>query len=387
MPDAERPLGAADLRPPADRADLRALARPRDRPPLRADVGRAGGLDAPLRGHRGADHGGRGAHRRARLGEEGRARRRHRRPARPASPGRRACCRSRRPEPADRLRARGRGAAAGPAPRLRRQRPGDVAPAARRAVRRVHRDRLGRAGSRPFRRSARVVRHGRLRRPPRGVHRRARARAAARGRALVRRRARDRAPSPAPRDPADADPRLRLRGLGGLAAAGRGRPPARPGAGAGRPATRALRERGRADHVRRRDTARLPGQPARVPPGRCAGHGAGRRGGGPARRAAGDRRADTAVVRRARRARPARGGRGAAHRHTGLPAGVPARRPRLQHRGAGAVQRRGARASFRRRRTALPRRRARSRAPRRTSTRARSGASWPSPRAGTAPPA
>ena len=28
---------------------------PRDRPPLRADVGRAGGVDAPLRGHRGAD--------------------------------------------------------------------------------------------------------------------------------------------------------------------------------------------------------------------------------------------------------------------------------------------------------------------------------------------
>ena len=67
-PDAERPLGAADLRAPADRADLRALARPRDRPPLRADVGRAGGVDAPLRGHRGAD---RGRRRRARSSSAG----------------------------------------------------------------------------------------------------------------------------------------------------------------------------------------------------------------------------------------------------------------------------------------------------------------------------
>ena len=73
--DAERPLGAPDLRPPPDRADLRPLPRPRDRPPLRADVGRAGRLDAPLRGDRGADRGRRRAHRRARLGEEGRARR------------------------------------------------------------------------------------------------------------------------------------------------------------------------------------------------------------------------------------------------------------------------------------------------------------------------
>ena len=50
LPDAVRPLGAADLRAPPDGADLRALARPRDRAPLRADVGRAGRLDAPLRG-------------------------------------------------------------------------------------------------------------------------------------------------------------------------------------------------------------------------------------------------------------------------------------------------------------------------------------------------
>ena len=55
LPDALGPLGAPDLRAPPDRPDLRALARPRDRPPLRADVGRAGGLDEALRGHRGAD--------------------------------------------------------------------------------------------------------------------------------------------------------------------------------------------------------------------------------------------------------------------------------------------------------------------------------------------
>ena len=45
VPDAVGPLGAADLRAPPDGADLRAVARPRDGPPLRPDVGRAGGVD------------------------------------------------------------------------------------------------------------------------------------------------------------------------------------------------------------------------------------------------------------------------------------------------------------------------------------------------------
>ena len=49
----------------------RAVAGPRDRPPLRADVGRAGGVDAPLRGHRGADRRGRAARRGARLVKPG----------------------------------------------------------------------------------------------------------------------------------------------------------------------------------------------------------------------------------------------------------------------------------------------------------------------------
>ena len=47
LSDALRALRAADLRPPPDGADLRALARPRDRAPLRADVGRAGAPRCP----------------------------------------------------------------------------------------------------------------------------------------------------------------------------------------------------------------------------------------------------------------------------------------------------------------------------------------------------
>ena len=45
-PHPERALGAAGLRAPPRRPDLRALARARDGPPLRAHVGREGGLDA-----------------------------------------------------------------------------------------------------------------------------------------------------------------------------------------------------------------------------------------------------------------------------------------------------------------------------------------------------
>ena len=54
-PDARGPLGAPDLRAPPGRADLRAVAGPGDGPPLWADVGRAGRVDAPPRDHRGAD--------------------------------------------------------------------------------------------------------------------------------------------------------------------------------------------------------------------------------------------------------------------------------------------------------------------------------------------
>ena len=45
--DAVGPLGAAGRLAPPERADLRALARARDRPALRPDVGRPGRLDAP----------------------------------------------------------------------------------------------------------------------------------------------------------------------------------------------------------------------------------------------------------------------------------------------------------------------------------------------------
>ena len=49
VPDAVGALGAADLRPPPDGADLRAVAGTRDRAPLRADVGRHGRVDPPVR--------------------------------------------------------------------------------------------------------------------------------------------------------------------------------------------------------------------------------------------------------------------------------------------------------------------------------------------------
>ena len=66
----------------------------------------------------------------------------------------------------------GAGPAARPAPRLRGRRPDDVAAAARRALRRVHAGGLGRPGLGRLVRSARRVRHGRLRRLPGRVARR-----------------------------------------------------------------------------------------------------------------------------------------------------------------------------------------------------------------------
>ena len=74
---ALRALGPPDLRPPAQRADLRALPRPRDRPPLRADVGCAGRPHEAPRGDRGADRRLRAPRGRAGLGPAGRARRHH----------------------------------------------------------------------------------------------------------------------------------------------------------------------------------------------------------------------------------------------------------------------------------------------------------------------
>ena len=83
--DAVRALGPAGRVAPPERSDLRALARARDRPALRPDVGRAGCLDSPPRGDRGADRGLGQARRRARLGQARTACRDHRGPAeRPA---------------------------------------------------------------------------------------------------------------------------------------------------------------------------------------------------------------------------------------------------------------------------------------------------------------
>ena len=76
-PDAVGPLGATGLRAPPDGADLCAVARARDRAPLRAHVGRAGRVDPPPRGHRGAHQRLRPARRRARLAAAGLARRDH----------------------------------------------------------------------------------------------------------------------------------------------------------------------------------------------------------------------------------------------------------------------------------------------------------------------
>ena len=93
-PDAVGALGAPGLRAPPDGADLRALAGPRDRAPLRAHVGRAGGVDPPPRGHRGAHQRRRAARRRARLAAARPARRDHRGPAERRARAARRCCRS-----------------------------------------------------------------------------------------------------------------------------------------------------------------------------------------------------------------------------------------------------------------------------------------------------
>ena len=85
--DAVRPLGAAGLRAPPDGADLRALARQRDRQALRADVGRAGRVDAAPRDDRGADRRRRPARRRARLVRARPARRRSPPGCPPVDPG------------------------------------------------------------------------------------------------------------------------------------------------------------------------------------------------------------------------------------------------------------------------------------------------------------
>ena len=95
VPTLSGPLRAAGVRAPPDRADLRALAGPRDGPALRPDVGRPGGLDAPPRGHRGARARRRRPRARARLVPARPADRHHGRAAERRARGRRACCRSR----------------------------------------------------------------------------------------------------------------------------------------------------------------------------------------------------------------------------------------------------------------------------------------------------
>ena len=93
--DAVRALGAPGLRAPPDGADLRALPGQRDGPPLRADVGRAGRLDAPPRDDRGADRRRRPARRRARLVQDAASAWASPPGCPPGGPARRASCRSR----------------------------------------------------------------------------------------------------------------------------------------------------------------------------------------------------------------------------------------------------------------------------------------------------
>ena len=198
-----------------------------------------------------------------------------------------------------------------PAPRLRGRRPDDVAAAARRALRRVHGGRLGRAGHGRLVRSAGRIRHRRLRRLPGRIHPRARSRSPERRRPLVRRHPRPRVPPPASRRGRGAGPGVGLRGLGRLPA-DRGRRAA-PAAGARprRSRTGRVRRHAAADDVRRGDAAgdgrRLRRQhadstrPASAPwpaaPPRTSAS------------AAPDRRPDAARLRREGRARRPVGGR------------------------------------------------------------------------------
>ena len=78
-----------------DGADLRALPRPRDGPPLRADVGRAGGVDARAGDHRGADPRERARASSSSAGSSPASASASPRACRRGSRGRRACSRSR----------------------------------------------------------------------------------------------------------------------------------------------------------------------------------------------------------------------------------------------------------------------------------------------------
>ena len=69
IPTLSGPVGAADLRPPPQRADLLPVPGQGDRAALWPHVGGAGGVDRPPRGHRGADRGLRAAGGGARLGQ------------------------------------------------------------------------------------------------------------------------------------------------------------------------------------------------------------------------------------------------------------------------------------------------------------------------------
>ena len=144
---------------------LRALARPRDRAPLRADVGRAGGLDEALRGHRGPDPRAAPRASSSSAGSSPATASGSRRACRRGSRGRRACSRSRRSDLAA-AAARGRAAPSARAPPTATIASGERQVAERAAERRVGERPRGRRrppspprtrGSRTRRQPGRVV--------------------------------------------------------------------------------------------------------------------------------------------------------------------------------------------------------------------------------------
>ena len=99
LPDAERAARARLISAHRPTVPIYALSPgPRDRAPLRADVGRPGGVDAPLRGHRGADRGGRASASSSSAGASPATASGSPPACRRASRARRACCRSKRCE-------------------------------------------------------------------------------------------------------------------------------------------------------------------------------------------------------------------------------------------------------------------------------------------------
>ena len=141
----------------------------------------------------------------------------------------------------DWLRTCGERTAGRLAARLCRRRGDHVAAPAPRAVRRVRRRRVGRAGRGWVNRSARALWPGRVRRLPGRLHPAARTRAPVPDRALVRRHPRARAAAATRRHHGPTDPGIRVCGLGGFTPSRRRRTAPSPRARPGRSLARGVR--------------------------------------------------------------------------------------------------------------------------------------------------